>query len=336
MTAPVAAPADAHSASDASSSSRPVRRRWRPTILLVLTVLAALAGATVLVYSPAASWLSSYNQALIVGDYSDDVADADPGPAAQVAEAHRYNAALSSGALLAANANVPEGAGASDGEFVYTDLLRTRTGVMSRIQIPGIGVDLPVYHGTSDETLLRGAGHLEGTSLPVGGASTHSVITAHRGLADATMFTDLNRVRVGDVFTVATFGEVLTYRVTDTQVVDPTDTATIRQEEGRDLVTLVTCTPLGINSHRILVTGERETPTPPDALEAAGAPSDAPGFPWWLVAYGSAIVAIGVYAWWGGKAPASGRSRDARRTRASESDASPRSLYDEGYDRPES
>lgn len=312
------------------------RRRWRPSALLILTVIVAIAGATILVYSPAASWLSAYNQSLIVGDYSDDVATADPGPGEQIAEAHRYNDALSSGALLAANANVPEGDGTSDGGFDYESLLRTHSGAMSRIQIPGIGVDLPVYHGTSEKTLLRGAGHLEGTSLPVGGESTHAVITAHRGLADAVMFTDLNRVEVGDLFTVATFGEVLTYRVVDTRVVDPSDTTTIRQEEGRDLVTLVTCTPLGINSHRILVTGERATPTPPDALAAASGPSDAPGFPWWFIAYAAAIAAIGVYAWWGGRVPASRRSRGARRTRASESDASPRSLYDEGYDRPES
>ncbi|WP_459583204.1 class C sortase, partial [Aerococcus mictus] len=111
-----------------------------------------------------------------------------------------------------------------------------------------IDVDLPVYHGTSDEVLNRAAGHLEGTSLPVGGPSTRAVITAHRGLANARMFTDLNKVNVGDTFTIEVFGDVLTYRVRDTKVVAPEDTDTLRVEEGKDLVTLVTCTPLGINS----------------------------------------------------------------------------------------
>ena len=254
-----------------------------------------------LAYSPAASWLSSYNQSLLVGDYSDDAGAAAPGPAAQLAEAHRYNDALSSGALLAAHATVPEGDGVIESGFDYDNLLRTPSGVMSRIQIPDIGVDLPGYHGTSAQTLLRGAGHLEGTSLPIGGESTHAVITAHRGLADATMFTDLNRVEVGDLFTVNTFGEVLTYRVVDTRVVDPADATSIRQEAGRDLVTLVTCTPLGINSHRILVTGERATPTPPGAFDAATGPSEAPGFPWWLLGYGGALAAIAGYAWWAGR-----------------------------------
>ncbi|MEV4669142.1 class C sortase [Microbacterium sp. LWO12-1.2] len=288
-------------ATHARREQRRPSRRWRPSALLILTVIAAVAGATVLTYSPAASWLSSYNQSLLVGDYGDDVDAAAPGPAAQLAEAHRYNDALSSGALLAAHANVPEGDGVIEGGFDYDNVLRTPSGVMSRIQIPGIGVDLPVYHGTSEQTLLRGAGHLEGTSLPIGGESTHAVITAHRGLADATMFTDLNRVEVGDLFTVNTFGEVLTYRVVDTRVVDPADTTSIRQEAGRDLVTLVTCTPLGINSHRILVTGERATPTPPGALEAATGPSEAPGFPWWLLGYGAALAAIAGYAGWAGR-----------------------------------
>jgi len=291
-------------ATHARPEHRRESRRWRPSVLLILTVIAAVAGATVLTYSPAASWLSSYNQSLLVGDYGDDVGAAAPGPEAQIAEAHRYNDALSAGALLAAHAHVPVGDGVVDSGFVYDELLRTSSGVMSRVQIPGIGVDLPVYHGTAAQTLLRGAGHLEGTSLPIGGESTHAVITAHRGLADATMFTDLNRVEVGDLFTVNTFGEVLTYRVVDTRVVDPADTTSIRQEAGRDLVTLVTCTPLGINSHRILVTGERTTPTPPAALAAATAPSQAPGFPWWLLGYGGALAAIAGYAWWAGQTKA--------------------------------
>lgn len=262
-----------------------------------MIVATAVVGATVLAYSPAASWVSAYNQGLIVDEYRGDVHDADPGAAEQLADAHRYNAALSAGALVGAGEHVPTSDSESAAGFVYDQLLRTRNGVMSRIQIPSIAVDLPVYHGTDDATLLRGAGHLEGTSLPVGGASTHAVITAHRGLADAVMFTDLDRLRAGDRFTVTTFGEVLTYEVVDVAVVAPSDTLALRQEAGRDLVTLVTCTPLGINSHRILVTGERVAPTPPSSVRAADGGAAGAGFPWWLLAYVAALLLIGAYAW---------------------------------------
>ncbi|MFJ2552289.1 class C sortase [Microbacterium sp. NPDC087591] len=290
--------------------------RRRPDLLLIVIVVAAVIGATVLVYSPAATWLSDYNQGLIVDQYQDDVHGADPGAAAQLAEAHRYNAALSAGALVGAGEHVPTSDAEAAAGFDYDRILRTRTGVMSRIQIPSIAVDLPVYHGTDDATLLRGAGHLEGTSLPVGGASTHAVITAHRGLADAVMFTDLDRLREGDRFTVTTFGEVLTYEVVDITVVAPSDTLALRQEAGRDLVTLVTCTPLGINSHRILVTGERVTPTPPASTRAAEAGAEGAGFPWWLLAYVGALLLIGVYAW---RSSASGaRARGGRGDRRAE------------------
>jgi sortase A len=264
----------------------------------VLIVVLLVAGATVLAYSPAASWVSAYNQSLVVDRYSHEVDDADPSAAVQLERAHRYNDALASGAVLAPNANVPAGSGtSSDPTLDYATQLTTPNGVMARIRIPSIDVDLPIYHGTSDATLLTGAGHLEGTSLPVGGPSTHAVITAHRGLAEATMFTDLDRVERGDTFTITVFTEVLVYRVVDTRVVEPDDTASLRQEAGRDLVTLVTCTPLGINSHRILVTGERVTPTPPVDASAASSRAEAP-FPWWLVAYLGALAAIGAYAWW--------------------------------------
>ncbi|MFJ3394102.1 class C sortase [Leifsonia aquatica] len=285
-------------------SQRAPRRRWRPGLLAILTAVAAVAGISTLAYSPAASWISSYNQSLIVDRYTEAVATVEPTASEQLAEARAYNAALSSGALLPSGANVPTGNGtSSDHAFDYWKLLATRDGTMSRIQIPSIGVDLPIYHGTSDKTLLTGAGHLEGTSLPVGGADTHAVITAHRGLADATMFTDLDRVKKGDRFVLTTFGEVLTYRVVDTRVVEPGDTATLRQEAGRDLVTLVTCTPLGINSHRILVTGERILPTPDaDVAAARGSVGPAP-FPWWLVLYITGLAAVGLYLWWAGREP---------------------------------
>ena len=298
---------------DHATPGSPRSRKWRASPLLILTVLAAVAGVTTLTYSPAASWISLLNQNQVVSRYEESINDVQPSAEEQLLAAHAYNAALSSGALLAANANVPQGSGQMAGSALdYLKMLSTPTGVMSRIQIPKIAVDLPVYHGTSEETLEQGVGHLEGTSLPVGGPSTHAVLTAHRGLPSATLFTDLNLVEVGDTFTITTLGEVLSYRVIKTAVVAPDETETLRQVEGADLVTLVTCTPLGVNSHRILVTGERVTPTPPKALAEAAAPPENAGFPWWAVAYLASLIAIGCYAWWGGKPPRQREPRSGR------------------------
>jgi len=284
------------------------RRRWRPGWLLILTIVVAVIGATILAYSPAASWLASYNQSLVVSRYNQSIAHVKPRASEQLAEARRYNSDLSAGAVLERNTRVPTGSGSNAGKvYDYWRLLNTPNGTMSRIQIPKIGVDLPIYHGTSDASLLKGAGHLQGTSLPVGGTSTHAVITAHRGLAEATMFTELDKLRLGDRFILTTFGRVLAYRVISTRVVAPEDTTTLWQRTGEDLVTLVTCTPLGINSQRILVTGERVTPAPASAVARGHEAPAGPGFPWWAAAFAGAAAASGGYLWW------SGRGRGGRR-----------------------
>ena len=137
----------------------------------------------------------------------------------------------------------------------------------------------------------------------MGGVDTHAVLTAHRGLASATLFNDLDKVKIGDRFTIEVAGDVLTYQVFETQVVEPSDTKTLVPRAGQDLVTLVTCTPLGINSHRILVTAERVTPTPEKDLASAGRAPEIPGFPWWAVGLGGGVVAIGLLMWWFGYPP---------------------------------
>ncbi|MFD2757279.1 class C sortase [Gulosibacter faecalis] len=289
-------------------------RRWRPTWLTVAIILIAVTGLTVLTYPAAAQWLSSYNQSGILRDYEAIVDNAEPGAAEQLQLAHEYNAALTSGVELEANANVPTGSGSlADGTLEYDQILRADdSGLMARIKIDKIDVDMPIYHGTSDDTLMEGAGHLEGSSLPVGGTGTHSVITAHRGLANATMFSNLDQVGVGDTFTIEVFGEVLTYRVIETKVVEPEDTDSLRAVADNDLVTLVTCTPLGINTHRILVTGERVTPTPIADLEAAGANPDIPGFPWWAVLYAGGLAVAGIALWRMGLADARAAAKRAK------------------------
>jgi len=130
-------------------------------------------------------------------------------------------------------------------------------GIMGYVEIPTIGVTLPIYHGTNNSTLERGVGHLLGSSLPVGGESTHSVLTAHSGMASQKMFSDLDRLKKGDVFFLDVLGEKLAYQVDQIKTVLPYDTTFLQTEIGNDLCTLVTCTPFGVNTHRLLVRGTR-------------------------------------------------------------------------------
>jgi sortase A len=125
------------------------------------------------------------------------------------------------------------------------------------LKIDRIGVELPIYHGTSDDVLNRGVGHLEGSSLPVGGENTHSVMSAHRGLPSSKLFTDLDRVEKGDIFQIVVLDQVLTYQVDFIKVIEPTDISDLQIIEGGDYCTLFTCTPYGINTHRLLVRGVR-------------------------------------------------------------------------------
>lgn len=286
------------------------KKPWRPRLLTVASAVIALFGLTVLLYPTMASWFSSYNQSLLIKEYEHELVEVVPSIADQLHDAYAYNDALSAGVRLDANANVPTGDGvSSDTSLEYDKILSVNEGgLMARVRIPSIDADLPVYHGTSDDVLLKGAGHLEGSHLPVGGHDSHSVITAHRGLANATMFSNLDRVKEGDTFTIEVFGEVLTYRVYEKKVVEPDDTDTLRVVAGKDLVTLVTCTPLGINSHRILVTGERITPTPIKDVQSMGQEPTIPGFPWWAVIYGGILIGVTVFVWRAGYADAAHRT----------------------------
>lgn len=146
--------------------------------------------------------------------------------------------------------------GLSEKEY-YEMLALDNTGVMCTLEVPAIGIDLPVYHGTSDEVLEKGIGHLEGTSLPVGGKSSHAVLTGHTGINKAKMFTDLTELKKGDQFYIHVLGKILAYEVNEINVVLPEDTKKLSIVEGKDYVTLVTCTPYGENTHRLLVRGKR-------------------------------------------------------------------------------
>lgn len=145
----------------------------------------------------------------------------------------------------------------------YAQLLDlTGTGTMGYVHIPKLGVSLPIYHGTEEETLERGVGHLIGSSLPIGGSSTHTILTGHSGLASQKMFSDLDKMEVGDTFYLEVLNEVLAYEVDQINTVLPHDTTYLGLEENKDLCTLVTCTPFGVNTHRLLVRGHRIPYTP--------------------------------------------------------------------------
>lgn len=139
----------------------------------------------------------------------------------------------------------------------YQSLLDSGDGVMGTIRVPKVSIKLPIYHGTSDAALASGAGHLYGTSLPVGGKSSHAVITGHRGLVEAAMFTRLDEMREGDFFYIEVTGETLGYEVDRIDVIEPSETSRLRVVKGEDRVTLMTCTPYGVNTHRLLVSGHR-------------------------------------------------------------------------------
>ena len=179
---------------------------------------------------------------------------------AQRQAAAQYNAMLSGAAITEGGASAPP--------LAYARQL-TVGGVMAYVDISKINVYLPVQHGTGAETLEKSVGHVVGTSLPVGGSSTHAVLSAHSGLASSKLFSDIDQLAVGDTFYIHVLGEVLAYEVDAIHTVLPTDTSLLQIEDNKDLVTLVTCTPFGVNTHRLLVRGHRIPYTPEQETTAA-------------------------------------------------------------------
>ena len=222
-------------------------KKNRSTIILILIFLV---GLSVMLYPTVSDYVNQKNQSRAVASYSEEVENlSDVDYQAYFDAANDYNRRL---------AETPDAFYRPEEVSGYTDTLDVSgTGIMGYITISKIGVELPVYHGTSDGVLQVAAGHLEGSSLPVGGAGTHAVISAHRGLPSAKLFTNLDELEVGDTFTITVLDRVLTYEVDQISIVLPTETDLLQPVEGKDYVTLMTCTPYGINTHRLLVRGKR-------------------------------------------------------------------------------
>ena len=215
-------------------------------------LLAAACGVValgLLLYPLVGELLSEKYHSDIETVYTAAIADTDDAElTAQRQAAERYNAMLSGAAITEGGASAPP--------LAYAQQL-TVGGVMAYVDIPKINVYLPVQHGTDADTLEKSVGHVVGTSLPVGGESTHTVLSAHSGLASSKLFSDIDQLAVGDTFYIHVLGEVLAYKVDAINTVLPTDTSLLQIEDGKDYVTLVTCTPFGVNTHRLLVRGHR-------------------------------------------------------------------------------
>lgn len=202
-------------------------------------------------------------------------------------KAQMYNADLAENQVELTDPFVESKSAIKSG-LIYNNLLNIdKSGMMCYLEIPCINVNLPVFHGTAASTLERGIGHLEGSSLPVGGKSTHAVLTGHTGLNNAKLFTDLTEVKEGDLFFLHTLGKDLAYRVIEIEVVLPEETQDLLIRKGKDLVTLITCTPYGVNSHRLFVTGIRTKYTPE---EKENAKDDRNKDSQWMNAYKKAAI----------------------------------------------
>lgn len=254
-------------------------------------ILAAVCGAValgLLFYPLVGELLNEKYHSDVETTYTAVIADTDDAElTVQREAAQQYNA------MLSGAATITEG-GVSAPPLAYVEQLAVG-GVMAYVDIPKINVYLPVQHGTDADTLENSVGHVVGTSLPVGGESTHAVLSAHSGMASSKLFSDIDQLAVGDMFYIHVLDEVLAYKVDAINTVMPTDTHLLQIEDGKDLVTLVTCTPFGVNTHRLLVRGHRVPYVPEqEATAAAEKPAASSWTRHYLTGLGIGLGAVAV------------------------------------------
>lgn len=226
-------------------------KKRKDKFITILLVLILLAGLSLLLYPTVSDYWNSFHQTRAIATYAEQVANLDQDKYEELwAAAERYNASL----LNRVNSYLLS----EDQKVKYEQLLDVSgLGIMGYIEIPSIDCSLPIYHGTEESVLQIAVGHLEWTSLPTGGESTHCVLSGHRGLPSAKLFTNLDKMTEGDIFMLRVLDEVLTYEVDQILIVEPQETEALQIAEGKDYCTLVTCTPYGVNTHRLLVRGHR-------------------------------------------------------------------------------
>lgn len=267
-------------------------KRFLPIIMIVLLFLG---GAGLVLYPVVSSWYMDRHQGQVVADYDEEAAKMSQEQIEEELEkARKYNESLLGNVVL----TDPFDAEALEEQNTeYEDLLDIGgDGVMGSVEIPGQDIYLPIYHGTSAESLEKGAGHLKNSSLPVGGKGTHAVISGHTALPTAEMFNDLSEVEEGDVFYIHVLGQILAYEVDQIKIVLPEDISDLLIHREEDYVTLVTCTPYGINSHRLLVRGTRVPYEEAQAVTPSrGEPEDPMRTAYLAAAAAAALLAAGLW-----------------------------------------
>lgn len=279
-----------------TTGRRSAPKRWGTQRILIVVI--AVLGIGILLYPTAAAWFSDRFHANEISGYADSVKSLAPEKSDAILEsARRYNAELPAGPLrdpYTLNENGEKEAIGSGSEAYKETLEVDAEGVMGTLSIPSIKVNLPIFHGTDEDVLAKGVGHLFGSSLPIGGVGTHSVLTAHSGFVNATLFNNLHDVKLGDVFSTSVLNQTIYYKVDSIKTVRPGETESLRQVKGQDYMTLITCTPTGVNSHRLLVRGVRIPAPAADAGTGQVITSEesGPGFPWWAVVFLGATVSV--------------------------------------------
>lgn len=302
--------------STVSKRNQAAQKKKRSFLIPSLLQIMAMVGLGVLLYPSAANWFSTLGHDAEIAAYireienlqQEDVLD-------ELARAQEYNENIPTGILRDPYSD-PQGSDELTSDDSYLDYLnmmeKSDSDVIGNLNYPGAGISLPIYHGTEDSVLTKGVGHLYGSSLPVGGSSTHSVMTSHSGLVNASLFTDLLDAKIGDVFTVSTMGEEKHYQVRELKNVLPHESQHLNVIDGEDWVTLITCTPIGINSHRLLVQAQRIDAPTQEELRAVGGDGLTVGFPWWAALFlgGSIVIAYILFS-----PPRVGRSREVGKHR---------------------
>lgn len=235
-----------------------IKKNWSTILLVIMFTV----GLSLLLYPSIADWWNKFHATRAIDSYTETVASmSDEEYQKYLSEAKLYNSEL----LLEPNRFHPSDALHS----MYESTLNVSgDGIMGVVKIPSIRVNLPIYHGVEESTLQDAIGHIEGSSLPIGGPSTHTIVSGHRGLPSAKLFTDLDQLEVGDYFMFQVLDDTYTYQVDQIKIVEPNDFTYLQIEEGKDLATLQTCTPYGINTHRLLVRGHRVDNLPDDFVNA--------------------------------------------------------------------
>ena len=227
-------------------------QKIKQNLVTILLIFILLVGLSMLSYPTVSDYWNSFHQSKAIAGYVEKVEDLSKADYSRMlSDAEVYNKTLDQGVIPDLNLT-------GEAKEAYNKLLDvTGSGIMAYVEIPKLNTTMPIYHGTDDSVLQVAIGHIPGTSLPVGGEGTHSVISGHRGLPSAKLFTDIDKLVDGDVFLIQVLGETLTYEVDQILTVTPDDVSALAIDPSQDYVTLITCTPYGVNSHRLLVRGHR-------------------------------------------------------------------------------